>query len=97
MKGVREAGKQYARDHISRFSVDAVTKESKSSFTKSQATANWETYVRLMEGVDANWIEQRMAKFQIARGRGRGVVPGGEQVGRKISGFGEARRIGLDW
>lgn len=63
MKGVREAGKQYARDHMSRFSVDAITKESKSSFTKGQATANWETYVRLMEGVDANWIEQRMRKL----------------------------------
>lgn len=63
MKGVREAGKQYARDHMSRFSVDAITKDSKASFTKGQATANWETYVRLMEGVDANWIEQRMRKL----------------------------------
>lgn len=63
MKGVREAGKQYARDHISRFGVDAITKESKASFTKGQATANWETYVRLMEGVDVNWIEQRIRKL----------------------------------
>lgn len=63
MKGVREAGKQYARDHMSRFGVDAITKESKASFTKGQATANWETYVRLMEGVDANWIEQRIRKL----------------------------------
>lgn len=63
MKGVREAGKQYGRDHISRFGVDAITKDSKASFTKGQATANWETYVRLMEGVDANWIEQRIRKL----------------------------------
>lgn len=63
MKGVREAGKQYARDHMTRFGVDAITKDSKASFTKGQATANWETYVRLMEGVDANWIEQRIRKL----------------------------------
>ena len=63
MKGVREAGKQYARDHLTRFGLDPIVKESKAGFAQPKASANWEQYVKLMEGVDANWIEQRIKKL----------------------------------
>jgi hypothetical protein len=62
MKGVNEAGRQYARDHLARFGIDAITREAKAGW-KGQAAANWEVYAKLMEGVDADWIDQRIRKL----------------------------------
>ena len=61
MKGVMEAGKQFARDHLGRYSLEAVgSSAAKGGAFKSQAVCNWEQYVKLMEGVDAGAIEKRL-------------------------------------
>jgi hypothetical protein len=61
MKGVMEAGKQFARDHLGRYSLEAVgSSAQKGGAFKSQAVCNWEQYVKLMEGVDGAAIEKRL-------------------------------------
>jgi hypothetical protein len=59
--GVVNAGKQFSRDHMSRFSVDALQAAAeKATFTEGQASKNWKQYVRLMEGVDEAALEKRL-------------------------------------
>jgi hypothetical protein len=61
MKGVMEAGKQFARDHLGRYSLEAIGGSAqKGGAFKSQAVCNWEQYVKLMEGVDGGAIEKRL-------------------------------------
>lgn len=61
MKGVMEAGKQFARDHLGRYSLEAVgSSAAKGGAFKSQAVCNWEQYVKLMDGVDSAAIEKRL-------------------------------------
>jgi hypothetical protein len=61
MKGVMEAGKQFARDHLGRYSLEAIgSSAAKGGAFKSQAVCNWEQYVKLMEGVDGAAIEKRL-------------------------------------
>lgn len=66
MKAVLEAGKQFARDHIGRFSVDAIKQASPKETFKSDEYRYWKQYERLMEGVDAPALEKRL-KQVIAR------------------------------
>jgi len=61
MKGVMEAGKQFARDHLARYSLEAIGgSAAKGGAFKSQAVCNWEQYIKLMEGVDSAAIEKRL-------------------------------------
>ncbi|MCX5691897.1 MAG: hypothetical protein NTV94_19245 [Planctomycetota bacterium] len=61
LKGVLDAGKAFSRDHMTRFSVDAVQAGAeKGTFTESQAAKNWKQYVKLMEGFDAASMEKRI-------------------------------------
>jgi hypothetical protein len=61
MRGVIEAGKQFARDHLQKYSLEAVgASAQKGGAFKSQAVCNWEQYVKLMEGVDSGAIEKRL-------------------------------------
>ncbi len=61
LKGVLDAGKAFSRDHMGRFSVDAVQSGAeKGTFTESQAAKNWKQYVKLMEGFDAASMEKRI-------------------------------------
>jgi hypothetical protein len=61
MKGVMEAGKQFARDHLGRYSLEAIgSSAAKGGAFKSQAVCNWEQYIKLMEGVDGPAIEKRL-------------------------------------
>lgn len=67
MKGVTEAGKQFARDHMSRFSVEEIAKAAgPGSLMESKDIKNWRQYVRQMDGVDASAIEKRL-KSLLAR------------------------------
>lgn len=61
MKGVTEGGRQYAREHLSVFSVDAIGKAAGSgSLMESKDVKNWKQYARQMEGVDASSIEKKI-------------------------------------
>ncbi len=61
MKGVTEASKQFARDHMSRFSIDEIGKiAGPGSLMTSKDVLCWKQYVRQMEGVDAAGIEKRL-------------------------------------
>jgi hypothetical protein len=65
MKGVVEAGRQFGRDHVTRFSVDSVLEEAKrvKTFTQSVEAAAWAVYVRRMQGVDAADMEKRLRQL----------------------------------
>ncbi|MBS0197464.1 MAG: hypothetical protein JSR77_11970 [Planctomycetes bacterium] len=61
LKGVLDSGKQFGKDHMARFSVDAVQSAAeRGTFTESQGAKNWKQYVRLMEGYDAAAMEKRL-------------------------------------
>ncbi len=61
MKGVTEAGKQFARDHMNRFSVEEISKAAGSgTLMTSKDVLCWKQYLRQMEGVDAAGIEKRL-------------------------------------
>ncbi len=60
MKGVMEAGKQFSRDHLSRYSLDAIKEAAPRETFKSDEYRCWKQYERLMEGVDAAAIEKRL-------------------------------------
>lgn len=61
MKGVTEASKQFARDHMARFSIDEIGKiAGPGSLMTSKDVLCWKQYVRQMEGVDAAAIEKRL-------------------------------------
>lgn len=61
LKGVMDAGKQFGKDHMTKFAVDAVQSSAeKGTFTESQAAKNWKQYVKLMDGVDAATMEKRL-------------------------------------
>ncbi|GJQ30801.1 MAG: hypothetical protein HBSAPP03_26850 [Phycisphaerae bacterium] len=61
MKGVTEASKQFARDHMARFSVEEISKiAGPGSLMTSKDVLCWKQYVRQMEGVDATGIEKRL-------------------------------------
>ena len=57
MKGVMEAGKQFSRDHLSRYSLDAIKEAAPRETFKSDEYRCWKQYERLLEGVDAAAIE----------------------------------------
>ncbi len=64
MRGVSEAGKHFARDHLSRYSVAEVAKAAgKGTLMESQDVKSWKQYVKLMEGVDEEAIEARMCQL----------------------------------
>ncbi len=61
LKGVSDAGKQFSRDHISRFSVDEISKAAgPGTLMTSKDVLCWKQYVRQMEGVDAASLEKRL-------------------------------------
>jgi len=61
LKGVLDAGKQFSKDHMARFALDAVQAAAeKGTFTESQAAKNWKQYVKLMDGFDAGTMEKRL-------------------------------------
>jgi len=60
MKGVIEAGKQFARDHMGRYAADAIREAAPKETFKSDEYRCWKQYERLMEGVDAAAIEKRL-------------------------------------
>lgn len=61
MKGVTEAGRQFARDHLARFSVDEIARAAgPGTLMTSKDVLCWKQYVRQMEGVDAAAIEKRL-------------------------------------
>lgn len=61
LKGVVDAGKQFARDHLSRFGVEQIGQAAGSgSLMTSKDVLCWKQYVRQMEGVDAAAIEKRL-------------------------------------
>lgn len=61
MKGVTEAGKQFARDHMNRFSVEEISKAAgPGTLMTSKDVLCWKQYVRQMDGVDASAIEKRL-------------------------------------
>lgn len=61
LKGVMDAGKQFGKDHMTKFAVDAVQGSAeKGTFTESQAAKNWKQYVKLMDGLDAATMEKRL-------------------------------------
>ncbi len=60
MKGVIDAGKQFARDHLARYSVDAIKEAAPRETFKSDEYRSWRQYERLMEGVDGPAIEKRL-------------------------------------
>lgn len=61
MKGVVEASKQFARDHLQRFSVDEIRKAAgPGSLMTSEGIKCWQQYMKQMEGVDAPSIEKRL-------------------------------------
>jgi hypothetical protein len=67
MKGVTEAGRQFARDHLARFSVEEISRAAgPGTLMTSKDVLCWKQYVRQMEGVDAVAIEKRL-KSLIAR------------------------------
>jgi hypothetical protein len=66
MKGVIEAGKQFSRDHLARYSIEAIREAAPRETFKSDEYRCWKQYERLMEGVDAAAIEKRL-KQVIAR------------------------------
>jgi hypothetical protein len=63
MKGVMEAGKQFARDHMTRYSMEAVRESAPKETFKSDEYRCWKQYERLMEGVDAPAIEKRIKQL----------------------------------
>lgn len=64
LKGVLDAGKQFGKDHVARFSVEAVQSAAeRGTFTESQAAKNWKQYVKLMEGYDAAAMEKRLKQL----------------------------------
>lgn len=61
LKGVLNASSEFSRDHMKRYSPDAVQNSAeKGTFTESQAAKNWKQYVKLMEGIDAGSLERRL-------------------------------------
>jgi hypothetical protein len=61
LKGVVDAGKQFSRDHLSRFSVEEISKAAgPGSLMTSKDVLCWKQYVRQMEGMDAQAIEKRL-------------------------------------
>jgi hypothetical protein len=60
MKGVMEAGKQFSRDHLMRYSLDAIKEAAPKETFKSDEYRCWKQYERLMEGVDGPAIEKRL-------------------------------------
>lgn len=61
LKGIAEAGKQFSRDHMQRYSVDVITRDSPAgSFVTSKDVQCWKHYQKLMEGVDGAAIEKRL-------------------------------------
>ncbi|MFA6045576.1 MAG: hypothetical protein WC718_11380 [Phycisphaerales bacterium] len=64
MKGVVEAGKQFARDHLQRFSVEEIRKAAgPGSLVTSEDVKCWRQYVKLMEGTDTAGIEKRLKQL----------------------------------
>ncbi len=60
LKAAVDSGKQFARDHVNRFAPEAVQQAApRGGAFKSQAVCNWEQYVKMMEGMDADGIEAR--------------------------------------
>lgn len=64
MKGVVEAGKQFARDHLQRFSVEEIKRAAgPGSLVTSEDVKCWRQYVKLMEGYDAAAVEKRLKQL----------------------------------
>lgn len=64
MKGVVEAGKQFARDHLQKFSVEEIKRAAgPGSLVTSEDVKCWRQYVRLMEGYDAAGVEKRLKQL----------------------------------
>ena len=64
MKGVVEAGKQFARDHLQRFSVEEIRKAAgPGSLVTSEDVKCWRQYAKLMEGTDTASIEKRLKQL----------------------------------
>lgn len=64
MKGVVEAGKQFGRDHLQKFSVEEIKKAAgPGSLVTSEDVKCWRQYVKLMEGTDAAVIEKRLKQL----------------------------------
>jgi hypothetical protein len=60
MKGVMEAGRQFARDHLTKYSMDAIKQAAPREMFKADEYRYWKQYERLMEGVDGSSIELRL-------------------------------------
>lgn len=60
MKGVMEAGRQFSRDHLAKYSLDGIKQAAPREMFKADEYRYWKQYERLMEGVDASSIELRM-------------------------------------
>ncbi|HYE63423.1 MAG TPA: hypothetical protein VD997_15635 [Phycisphaerales bacterium] len=60
MKGVIEAGRQFARDHMAKYSLDAIRQAAPREMFKADEYRYWKQYERLMDGVDGSSIELRM-------------------------------------
>jgi hypothetical protein len=60
MRSSTEAGKQFARDHLAKYSLDAIKQAAPREMFKADEYRFWKQYERLMDGVDASSIEVRM-------------------------------------
>lgn len=60
MKGVMEAGRQFSRDHLTKYSLDAIKQSAPREMFKADEYRFWKQYERLMEGVDGSSIELRL-------------------------------------
>jgi hypothetical protein len=60
MKGVMEAGRQFARDHLAKYSLDAIKQAAPREMFKADEYRYWKQYERLMEGVEGSGIELRL-------------------------------------
>ena len=60
MKGVMEAGRQFSRDHLTKYSMDAIKQAAPREMFKADEYRYWKQYERLMEGVDGASIEIRL-------------------------------------
>lgn len=61
MKSAGDAGKQFSRDHLTRFGVAEIEKEvGPGTFMKNQAVSAWEQYKKLMADMDAAAMEKRL-------------------------------------
>jgi hypothetical protein len=63
MKSAGEAGKQFSRDHVSRFAVQEIEREAstQAGVFKSMPVVAWEIYKRMMADMSAESMDKRFA------------------------------------